>query len=478
MTAEAEPIVLEDALEELAIRCARENFASFFHLFAPRENYKYGRHTQDLLYILNSAYHDKLAKGKNIYLCVSIPPRHGKSDVISRRFPAWLMLQDPDLEIILSSYNFELASSFSFEVRQIVRDVLGPLYGLQISPGRSKIGSWRLFNSLGQLHAAGVGGTVNGRGAGVLIIDDYYKNRQEAESPAVRQTKWESFESDFMTRRAPTHAVILVANRWHEDDIVGRIQRKNNPNDDFYDEDFPVFENISFPAQDEESGEWLFPELLNDEWYRSMRAMVGSYAWNSQFLQNPKPRKGNLLRADLVEVVDKMPEGLPWVRGWDIASSEKERTRDDPDYTVGTKACYHEGVIYVDDVIRGQWTVHKREAAMKQAAAKDGSGVTVKVEVVAGYKDAYERMRKILSGKSIVRKYIPNGGDKVVRAQIMEPAFEIGAVKIKSAQWTDNWKNEFLSFPSGAHDDQVDSLGIAISEQIQTAGSTAVQKLW
>lgn len=459
----ASPEEVIQAKCELARRATYHSFEAFFRLFPPRPDYIYGTHTIETLRHLHDAIID-VEEGRNRYLIISIPPRHGKSDISSRRLPAWALLRNPEWEIILCSYNHQLASEVSLEARRCYRERVGPLFQRRLSVERNQIASWKLEEG-GALFAAGIGGTVTGRGADLLIIDDYLKSREEAESEVVRNRIWESFRSDLMTRIAPVHGVVIVANRWHEDDLVGRIKNRNDPEHADYDPDYPVFEEVIFPAQDEAEENWLFPERFSAEWYKVERAFMGTYAWNAQGLQNPQPRHGNLFQANMARIVDKLPEGLRFVRGWDLASTKKERIKDDPDFTVGTKAAYGvDGILYVADVKRGQWEATKRDKIMIATAEEDGPGVMVDIECVAGYKDTYTRAREQLLGHATVRKCTPKG-DKVSRASFLEPKFEAGQVVLLRGDWNAAWKKEFLSFPGGSHDDQVDSLVVATHKQ-------------
>lgn len=456
---------------ELRSRKTVRSFDEFFRTYPPTNDYVYGKHTHALLAELDKTTR-MIEAGESRYLCVTMPPRHGKSDIVSRRYPNWHLIRNPNHEIILASYSFSLASELSYELREQMRTI-GPVYGIGVKSDRSAIASWRVTGHRGALHASGIGGSITGKGAHILIVDDYFKNREEAESEGQRKKRWESFESDLLTRLAPVHATIIVANRWHEDDIVGRIIKKNDPESDDYNPEFPVFEIISFPAIDEE-GNWLFPERFTTKWYETQRAFMGAYSWNAQALQNPQPRTGNMLRADMIQRIDidKIPKDVEWMRGWDIASSGKERMKDDPDFSVGTLAAYYRpwNAIFVRDVQRGQWSTLDRDRKILATAEEDGASVTVRIEAVAGYVDTYNRIRSVLSGKSIVRKVTPER-DKVARASTIEPIFESGKVFIvtcggRDPAWVPQWIPEFLNFPGGSHDDQVDSLVIAVYDQM------------
>ncbi len=459
----------EEAQRELARRAAYKSFGAFFRLFEPGEDYVYGQHTNEIVAMLDGVS-KSVEQGQCRYVIICVPPRHGKSDIGSRRYPAWHLIRNPNHEVILASYNYELARDMAYEARSCFTEA-GSLYGLGIRRDRKSIDSWRVVDHRGGMCCAGIGGTITGRGANVLVIDDYIKNREEAESQVMRDKIWNSFRSDMMTRRAPVHAVIIIANRWHQDDLVGRIERMNNPKADNHDPKFPKFEKVVFPAQSE-NGAWLFPERFGTDWYESMKSMLGTYAWGAQGQQNPVPRTGNLLRADKVKrmAVEDMPPDLRWYRGWDLASSKKERTKENPDYTVGTCAAYRDGKIYVRDVVRTRGQAPERDRVIEVIAEQDGMGVPVIIEVVAGYKDTFHNMEALLSGKAVVRKFTTGKADKVARASFLEPIFEAGGVYIAQGAWNEEWLQEMASFPSGRHDDQVDSLVVAMHAQVLQRG--------
>jgi len=470
VVAEPQVITRRMALQEMAKRKVRENFGSMFRASLPQTPYYFGAHTKVIIDELDKTT-KRLEAGKNRYLIINVPPRHGKSDLVSRRYSVWHMGRNPDHEVILASYNYQLATDMAYDARAVFRDKIGPLFGLSIARDRMSIDRWRIMGHRGVMYSAGMtGGTITGRGGHLIIIDDYLKRREDAESELMRDKVWHSFQNDIMTRLAPAHAVVIVANRWHVDDLVGRILDRNDPESNKYDPDFPVFELLKFPAQ-ADNGTWLFPERFNDAWYKAARAFYGSYAWSSMGLQEPSQRMGNRFRVDQVSIDDDMPKDLDWHRGWDLSSTKKEREKDDPDYTVGTRAAFKDGHIYVDDVVRGQWEAPERMRKELETAKFDGMDVTVHVESVAGYKDAYTDLRARLEGFAIVRKFLCGASDKGARAAYLEPIFEAGRVHIRRAGWNKAWINEFRAFPSGRHDDEVDSLVVATKEEADSPWS-------
>ena len=446
-----------DEASQACTQCCTLPLRDFLREYPPAPNYVWGRHSDRLTAELQAAT-DAVEAGGTYYAIISMPPRHGKSDQASRRAPAWHLLRNPDHEVILATYSADLSEYMSREARRVFTEA-SPRFGLRLSDDMNQVGAWTIHGHRGGMYAMGLGGTITGKGAHLLIIDDYCKNREEAESEPIRQKIWDSFRSDLMTRLAPAHAVIIVATRWHEDDLAARIFAEMERS-----AEFPRFKHINFPAQAAD-GSYLFPERFPAAWYEAQKAAVGAYAWQSLYQGDPQPRTGRMLRSDLVQIVDACPTGLRYVRGWDLASTEKERIKDDPDFTVGTLAAFDGECLWVRDVVRGQWSALERDRRIVETAQRDGPGVTVKIETVAGYKDTFTRIRGLLAGKATVRNMQPQG-DKVSRAAALEPLFEAGRLKILQALWNAAWLAECAAFPKGKHDDQVDSLVIAAGEAV------------
>lgn len=435
-------------------RCT-QTFGDWFTENLPAPGYVFGRHTTALAQTLTDAA-AALERGQSAYYIVTMPPRHGKSDLVSRSFPAWLLLRAPDTEVILATYGADLSEGFSRVARRKFQEC-APRHGLAIAEDLNQVGAWGVRGHRGGMFAVGLGGAITGRGAHALIVDDYCKNRQEAESQAIRDSVWDSFRNDLFTRLAPAHVVVIVATRWHEDDLVGRIVRESER-----DPAWPAFRQIRFPAWDDARG-WLFPERFPAAWYERMRAAVGSYAWEALYQGDPHPRTGRLLRADLAEIVERAPADLPSVRGWDLASTGAERLKDDPDYTVGTRVAWDGQTLWVLDVTRGRWAAGERNERMVATALADGPRTVQRIEAVAGYVDCYNLVRERLRGRALVRQSTPRV-EKVARWSLLEPLFEGARVKVVRAPWNREFLAELGAVPGGAHDDQADSLVIAAEE--------------
>lgn len=452
---------------ELIRRKAYEDFLTFFKAHPPKPQYIYGDHTIELIHELDKTT-KMVESGQCRFLIFCLPFRQGKSDVSSRRWPGWHEIRNPDHEFMITSYGFDLAASMAYDVRECIRDV-GPSYNIFLKKGKEAIGSFGFDSHSGKVHSAGLRGTITGKGADILLVDDYFKNREEAESDTISQKVWDSFESDLMTRMAPIHAVVIVANRWNTKDLVGRIINKNDEEHEDYDPDFPKFEIIKKPIYDEKKDKFLFEERFGRTWYIQRRAAIGSYAWNSQGMQDPVPKGGN--RFDVRNLVfhndiRDFPD-IRYYRAWDPASSEKERNKESPDRTAGCKLGIIQDKsnpnlvhIWVKDIVYGRWEAPERNRKIKETALQDGSLVRQGVESVAGYKDAYTTVKEALNGMCFVQKIVVKG-DKTVQASILEAPVEAGTVHIIRAGWNRILLDEMRVFPHGDHDDLFNSLWLA-----------------
>lgn len=458
-------MTLRELKEEQLIRKMQKSFRTFFNTTEPeafKEEYKYGIHTNALIDISQQAY-DRFLQGISSYIMINITAQHGKSDVISRRFPPWILINNPKLKIMEGCATGDLAIEMSYDARKCFEGVCS-LYGTGNKKDFNKVSSWKT-NEGGGMIAAGLQGNVVGRGAHICIIDDYIRNRADAESQLIRDKIWRSFQSDFMTRLAPVHIVIIVATRWHEDDLCGRIQDLNNPDHDNYNATYPLFDVVKFPAENPD-GTFLFPERYPDSYYVAQKNFLGPYGWQSQAMQEPRARVGNILKAENCKIVDeiKHQEGMRWHFGIDLAHSEVGLSGD-PDFTVITLACFFKGTIYVKSVLRIRETALKRDELIRNTVSLKPPGTDLWIEQVGASKDAFIYIAKQLKGFLTVRPY-KNRWGKHVHASILEPIFELGNVILERGDWNISWINELKTFPGGKHDDQLDSLFIAINREM------------
>jgi len=211
-----------------------------------------------------------------------MPPRHGKSELTSRRFPPYVLGRNPDKEIISASYGANLAVDFGREVRNTVASqrfaALFP--SVRLAPDSTAKDRWHT-NGRGGYVAAGVGTSITGRGANILNIDDPVKDRAEAESETVRDSIWAWYRSTAYTRLEKDAAVILTMTRWHEDDLAGRLLEQAQIDGDKWDV-------LCLPAFSPEGGA-LWPEKYDAAALNSIRRVLELREWGALYEQNPRP---------------------------------------------------------------------------------------------------------------------------------------------------------------------------------------------
>lgn len=332
----------------------------------------------------------------------------------------------------------------------------------------------------GSFKAVGVGGSLTGRGADLLIIDDPFSNYEEAHSQTIRDNVWNWFLSVAMTRLSPTATVVIIMTRWHVDDMVGRLM---DPAFQRLLGDGPEserFDLINIPALAEEKddpigrapGESAYPEKFSTERYRAIQIFQGSYLWGALYQGRPVRKGGNYCNVDDLVICDReeVPAELHWSRFWDLATTEDQtadytasvrgamgpplnwRPKDLPD---GGKEPMPLNTFYLADMIRGQWEWPKSRERIKTTATFEK--ITVGIEAVSGFKTAFQNVREVLPPHIPLRE-IGVSKDKLTRALGWIAMVEAKSVVLVRGDWIPDFKSELEAFPSGAHDDMVDAV--------------------
>lgn len=405
-------------------------------------------------------------------LMVFMPPRHGKTELVSRRLPAYVLGRNPNAQIIATSYSDDLASRNNRDTQRIMDSpeyaALFPDTQLNSSNVKTNARGGYLRNSdmfevvghRGSYRSAGVGGGITGMGFDFGIIDDPVKNAQEAASKTIRDAHWEWYTTTFYTRREKDARILLTMTRWHEDDLAGRLlkQAKQDPAAD-------QWSVVSFPAIAEEPigagdprqiGDALWVNKYTVEELEKTRAQ-GAQAWASLYQQRPRPREGAILNTNLLKRIsaDELPRMVRVCRRWDLAFSE----RDGADFVAGAKMGMGEdGRIYILHIkrLRGRWTQTK--AQIVQTSQDDGQDVVVLIEANGtqlGYfqdvkSDPLMRSRLVLPDKP--------EGNKEMRASVWGSRLQDGVIRILWGEWSAAFVDEMDVFPNGEHDDQVDAV--------------------
>jgi len=404
-----------------------------------------------------AAHHHKIAdalerveRGEIDRLMITMPPRHGKSELASRRFPAWFMGRNPRKNIITASYNIDLAMDFGREVRNIVAaPEYSNVFNSVLAQDSKAANRWHT-ESGGAYVAAGVGTSITGRGANILLIDDPLKDREEADSELRRQRVWNWYTSTAYTRLAPKGAIVLIQTRWHENDLAGRLLEAQEKGGD-------KWELLSLPAIDTQ-GNALWPDFYNIQALNRIRDAIGSRDFSALYQQAPAPDEGNFFKREWFKYYDAVPDNVHRYGASDYAVTDAGG-----DFTVHMVAAVDsDGNVYIEDVWRGQTTpdiwierVLDLMKAHEPMAWGEEQGQIIKS--IGPFLDRRADERKIYCN----RVQMASASDKPTRARTMQARMASGKVLFpKNKPWMAAFEQEMLSFPAGKNDDQVDAASL------------------
>jgi predicted phage terminase large subunit-like protein len=444
-------------------------FREFTSRISPR--YRWYRHCEVLADVLQ-----RVADGEIKRLMVFEPPRHGKSETVSRLFTSYFLHRYPDRWVGLSSYAADLANTLSRNARDNYR-----LAGHTIKADAAGVQQWETGQG-GGLWATGAGGPATGKGAHLLVVDDPIKNAEEAASETIRAKLQDWWNSTWYTREEPwsdddpNGAMIVVQTRWHEDDLAGWLLDQERQAED--DEDRERWHIVNLPAIAEdpdpqqfpatctvepdwrEVGEALCPERRPIEKLLKICKRIGQYFFDALFQQRPSAKEGEFFKVDKLETVDVEPAGLRKCRAWDLGATEGAGA-----YTSGVLiGTDDKGLYYVCDVERGQLSADDAKATLRSTAIGDGQIVAVRLPQDPGQagKAQAEQLVRFLAGFNV--KAEPVTGSKETRAFSFAAQVNSGNVKMIRGPWNKAFKEELRQFPRGKYKDQVDSGSDAFNE--------------
>ncbi|HTH99104.1 MAG TPA: phage terminase large subunit [Stellaceae bacterium] len=428
------------------------------------EGFTPARHHAFLLGIL-----EQVLSGSRKRVIINMPPGSAKTRYTSMLLPPMAFMRHPRWHIIGASHTQHYADFVSGQVQKFIRenpDVLE--FGLRTE----SVGEWWTTRD-GFYFATGIGGALPGRRADLAIIDDPMKGREDADSDGAREKVWRWFWGDLRHRLKPSGRIIVMATRWHMDDLVGRLL-KFQPG---------VWDLINLPAIAEEGdlmgravGELLWndpgdpygwgAELLTKK--AELEAVGSSREWTSQYQGSPMPAEGVLFKVAKMPILSELPPGAKVVRAWDLAATAQVGTSD-PDWTAGVKlGRLPDGRFVVIDVVRFRGGPLDVAEAIFNTARQDGTAVQIGLPQDPGQagKQQITFLTTQLAGYRVMSS--PETGSKETRAMPVAAQVEAGLIAmLDRPQWTGPFRDELASFPAGAKDDQVDALSRAFSMLVE-----------
>lgn len=395
---------------------------------------------------------ERVERGEIDRLMLLVPPRHGKSELASKRLPAWFLGRQPHKQFLSVSATEGLASDFGRDVRNIIGSPeYRAIFDTKLAEDSQAKGKWHTSEG-GIYYALGIGGSVLGRGGDVILIDDPYSSMQDALSELTRKNVWDWYTGTAYNRLMPGGAIVVINHRMHEDDLCGRLLAQQAAGGDRW-------EVVELPALSD-AGEALWPEAYPLESLERIRKNSQPRFWSALYQQRPAPEEGDYFKADWLRPCEQMParETLRVYGGSDYAV-----TADGGDYTVhAVVGLDPEGRMYLLDLWRKQASSDVWVEAFCDLVRqwKPIGWAEEQGQIKAGvgpYLDRRSRERQAF----VARDAFPTRGDKAVRAQSIRGRMAANGLYVPfNAPWFPALRSELLAFPAGKHDDQVDALGL------------------
>lgn len=396
-----------------------------------------------------------LTLGEYERLCVAMPPRHSKSSMVTLAYPLWLIFQNPHLNILIVSNEASLAETFGIKLREYIKKY-GSYFGVHLS--ESKHSSTHLMfedkkGLAGSIKLVGSNGSITGRDADYIIIDDPYKGFEDI-TPTLLQKRIDWFDT-IIEQRIESHTKLAILHtRWHSNDLQGFF--KKNRGEDYHFIEFPAI----LP-----DGEPLWSEKYTIEKLEKKREAIGERLFQSIFQQKPIDDTSDFF--DLNKIHWSQPEHLTIthkVRGWDIASSSPGKN----DYTVGLPMYLlsDNKSILITDYIRGQFGKHTTKTVHDQVHLDGHDNITIiETGVAAAGKILYDNWEDQLPGYFLERAIPVPNNSKADRATPLKDYIYDGNVyvDIKDDKLRKYFQDEFRAFPNSEHDDIVDAAAHAFN---------------
>jgi predicted phage terminase large subunit-like protein len=437
---------------------AQDDFLSFIAAIDP--NYKFGTHLKRLGTLLMEV--ETNIKNR---IAVSMAPRMGKSQMISIYYPAWYLGKHPDHKVIVASHTADLAVVMARKVRNLINT---PEYKAifpqtNIASDAKAAAQWNTTKG-GEYFAIGVGGALAGRGAHLIIADDPLSEQDiKAGNTTSLDNAYEWFSAGLRTRLMPDGKICVLHTRWHQRDLIGRLIKDSAMN-----EGGDTYETFEFPAilnEGTENEKSIWPEQWSIESLQQTRASMHHimWQWYAQYQQNPTAAEAAIIKRDWIRwwTKDDPPKIDFMVQAFDTALTTKERSDFSVCHTWGVWENEEDGTqnVILLNKVKGKYEFPELKA-MAHDQYKVWEPDSVIVEAKASGQPLIDEMRR--SG-IFVQDFSPGKGqDKIARLNAVADMFASGHVWFPENAWAAATVEEILAFPAGEHDDEVDTMTLAL----------------
>ncbi|MGO9831648.1 MAG: phage terminase large subunit [Myxococcaceae bacterium] len=442
---------------------ARRSLGAWARRVLPR-GYETPSHVLRIISLL-----ERMERGELHRAIVCLPPRHGKSLLCSIAFPSWYFGRHPDREVFVTSYSQPIAGGFSRRAREAIIQHGEVVFGLKLSQESHSVESWALEGQSGAFHSAGAGGSMTGKGASLLVIDDPYAGPEQADSEIEREKIREWFSSVAMTRLSlkPRGACLLVQTRWRPDDLAGFLIEQEKVGGEHW-------ELLSLPMVEDRApytihdGPILWPEMVSREDVERIRIGKTAREWEALYQQRPTPPGGSIFHRKDFKTYRTAPKCARMVAVVD--SSFKSGAGADP-------VCLHLWGRFGNDAYLLDRVSERMDFPETVKAVQDfhrkWPTAKILVELKANGQAILDTLKK--QGVPIVAMPVPRvQTGKEGRAHSVAFYVEAGRVYFPDpmvAPWVRDVFDELARFPHAPHDDDVDCMCYGLLEILPGAVS-------
>jgi len=461
-----EALEIDRMVDELSNRTentrAYDDLIEFCKLMQP--DYIVGKHHRILADMLMS-----IERGEKDRICVNIPPRHGKSQLVSIFYPAWFLGRNPTKKVMMVSHTTDLAVDFGRKVRNLIAlDSYRSIFPtVKLAQDSKSAGRWNTDVG-GEYYACGIGSALAGRGADLLLVDDPHSEQDVINGNfEVFDKAYEWFTFGARTRLMPGGRVAIIQTRWHLDDLTGRVTRdmaQNDRSDQYEIIEFPAIIEIKDKKTQEIIDKPLWPEFFDLDALLRTKASMPTFQWNSQYQQQPTAEEAAIVKREWwLEWTKDDPPSCEYIIMSLDAAAEKHNRADYTALTTWGVFMYEEtneyNIILLNSIKKRMEFPELKQLAMEEY--RDWDPDSFIVEKKSSGTALYQEMRRM---GLPVSEYTPHrgSGDKTARLNSVADIISSGLCWVPQTRWAEEVVEEVAGFPFMSNDDLVDSMVMAL----------------